>query len=49
MSKWITLRLELGTATADELVDELNAEILCKLEEEKKITFWEWSELGLGV
>jgi hypothetical protein len=46
MSKWITLRVELNTATADDVVEDINAAILCKLEEDKKILSWEWSELG---
>lgn len=45
MSKWITLRIELNSATSDDVVDDVNAAILCKLEEEGKISSWEWSEL----
>jgi len=45
MSKWITLRVELNTASADDVVDEINCAILCKLEEDEKIISWEWSEL----
>jgi hypothetical protein len=45
MSKWITLRVELNTASADDVVDEINSAILCKLEEDEKIISWEWSEL----
>lgn len=48
MSKWITLRIELNTATADDVVGDVNCAILCKLEEEGKIKSWEWSELGNG-
>lgn len=47
MSKWITLRIKLNTATADDVVDEVNSAILCKLEEDEKITSWEWAELGM--
>jgi hypothetical protein len=46
MSKWITLRVELNTDMVDDVVEDINAAILCKLEEEQKITSWEWSELG---
>ena len=48
MSKWITLRLELAdNVSADDVVNHLNAKELCAMEEdEKMITFWEWSELG---
>ena len=46
MSKWITLRIELNEANADGVVDDVNCAILCKLEEENKISHWEWSELG---
>ena len=48
MSKWITLRLEVAKGVrVDDVVDYLNAEALCAMEEDKKlITFWEWLELG---
>ena len=47
MSKWITLRLELAKEIkVDDVVDYLNAQSLCAMEEDKKmITSWEWSEL----
>jgi len=48
MSEWITLRIELKTATADDVVGDINSAILCKLEEENKISHWEWSELGIA-
>lgn len=48
MAKWITLRLEVAQdVNVDDVVDYLNAEALCAMEEDKKlITTWEWSELG---
>ena len=48
MSKWITLRLEISEGVnVDDVVDYLNAEALCAMEEDKKlIDGWEWSELG---
>ena len=48
MSKWITLRLEVAEGVrVDDVVDYLNAEALCAMDENKKlITTWEWSELG---
>lgn len=49
MSKWITLRLEMNTADIDDVVEDINGAILCKLEEDGKIISWEWSELGLTI
>lgn len=48
MSKWITLRIEVADGVeADDIVSDVNAGILCKLEEDdKKIIGWEWAELG---
>lgn len=48
VSKWITLRLEVAEGvSADDVVDYLNADSLCAMEEDKGlITSWEWSELG---
>lgn len=48
MSKWITLRLEVADdVSTDDVVDYLNAEALCAMNEDKSmITHWEWSELG---
>jgi len=46
----IILILTLGEVSVDEtmadcksnIVDDINAAILCRLEEDKKITDWEW-------
>ena len=48
MSRWITLRLEVAEGVSgDEVVDYLNCQTLCAMEEdEKMITSWEWSEIG---
>ena len=47
MSKWVTLRLEIADdVTPDDVVDYLNCESLCAMEEDKKmITSWQWSEV----
>lgn len=48
MTKWITLKLEVAEGvSADDVVDYLNADSLCAMEEDEKIiTAWKWSELG---
>ena len=44
MSKKIVLTIELADSTeADDIIETLNAEVLCRLEDDDKlITGWEW-------